>query len=337
MSDFTREYDAKGRVQDLFNPPTPPIVSFADDDTAYIKSKLNMFDPTNPDTGLFNVIDGELIKISGSELLIFSYIADENYDQLYDENRAKTHYKPPKLAFGHYDPRPIEENLSEFGIELTNDQIFTFNKRAIELQIGRKLIAGDVIKPKFQNIFYEVYEVQEDSFEAYGVFHLVCSAKVMRDVSEVVATIEGHADSIDSTSVGGTIESALAGTGLSKGPGLPEGTSQCRSTITILTTEIRFEGPTPDSDEVYMYCYATFKVRCKNDKCETGICVPRKNLPDDAFIDSQDWVRGEWGWLDYDNGKGWLKGFDPNRCTVEEMQAYFDAMEWHHDLICECA
>ena len=196
MADFIREYDAKGAVEELFNSPTPPIVFLADDATSHGKSKLNMFDPENPDTGLFNVVDGELIKIAGSELLIFSYIADENYDKLYDENRSKTHYNPPKLAFGHYDPRPIEENLSEFGIELTNDQLFTFNKQAIERQIGRRLIPGDVIKPKFQNLFYEVFEVQEDSFEAYGVFHLVCSARVLRDVSEVVATIDGQSNSL---------------------------------------------------------------------------------------------------------------------------------------------
>ena len=87
---------------------------------------------------------------------------------------------------GHYDPRPIEENLSEFGIELTNDQIFTFNKTYIEKRLGGSIIPGDVVKPQFQNIYYEVYEVQEDSFEAYGVFHLVCAAKIMRDVADII-------------------------------------------------------------------------------------------------------------------------------------------------------
>ena len=196
MSDFSREYDTQGAKDDLFNPPKPVVVNFADDAVSNVKSKLNMFDPANPDIGLFNVVDGELVKIAGSELLIFAYVADENYDTLYDENRAKTHYRPPALSFGHYDPRPIEENLSEFGIELTNDQVFTFNKQTVERQIGRRLIPGDVIKPKFQNLYYEVFEVQEDSFESYGVFHLVCSARVMRDASEVTKTITGQSDAV---------------------------------------------------------------------------------------------------------------------------------------------
>ena len=105
---------------------------------------------------------------------------------MYDEHRGKALYQQPVIAFGHYDPRPVEENLSEFGLELTNDQTFTFNLTDIDTAVGRRLRPGDVIKPKFQNLFYEVYEVQEDSFEIYGVFHLTISAKLMRDAEKLL-------------------------------------------------------------------------------------------------------------------------------------------------------
>jgi hypothetical protein len=166
-----------------YNPSKPKTVVFADAAIAREgASELNMFDPSNPDIGLFDIIDGELIALAGSEMLIFKYSSDTNFDDLYDEHRGKVMYYKPQHVFGHYDPRPIEENLAEFGIELTNDQIFTFNKTNVELALGRQAIPGDVIKPKFQNTYYEIYEVQEDSFEAYGVFHLTCSAKILRDV-----------------------------------------------------------------------------------------------------------------------------------------------------------
>jgi hypothetical protein len=35
---------------------------------------------------------------------------------------------------------------------------------------------------------YEIIEVQEDSFEAYGVYHYICTAKVLRDSEDVQAT-----------------------------------------------------------------------------------------------------------------------------------------------------
>jgi len=35
---------------------------------------------------------------------------------------------------------------------------------------------------------YEIFEVQEDSFEIYGVYHLVCSAKLLRDSADVQDT-----------------------------------------------------------------------------------------------------------------------------------------------------
>ena len=130
---------------------------------------LNLFDTKNPDINLFNAVDDELIKVSGSKILIYTYEHDDNFDDLYDERRLKAINQYPKIVWGHYDPRALEENLTEFGIEITNDQMFTFNKAYLEAELNRPLRAGDILKPAFQNLFYEVFEVQEDNFAAYGV------------------------------------------------------------------------------------------------------------------------------------------------------------------------
>ena len=97
---------------------------------------------------------------------------------------------------------PIEENLTQFGIELTNDQQFTFNKSYVEKRLGRSVIPGDIIKPEFQNLKYEVFEVQEDSFEMYGVYHLLCSAKLLRDSEDIHRQIVPTSDPIDSKDEG---------------------------------------------------------------------------------------------------------------------------------------
>jgi hypothetical protein len=97
------------------------------------------------------------------------------------ESRNKPISREPILVHGHYDPVSMSENLTQFGIELENEQLFTFNKTYIERKLGRSVIPGDVIKPAFQNQRYEIFQVVEDSFESYGVYHLVCSAKILRD------------------------------------------------------------------------------------------------------------------------------------------------------------
>jgi len=151
--------------------------------------QLNFFDPANPDINLFNLVDDELIKISGSEILYFPYMQGESqFDDVYMEERNKPIAKEPVIVYGHYEPKVIEENLSQFGIELTNDQVFIFNKSYMEHRISGNIKAGDVLQPRFQNQKYEVFEVQEDSFELYGVYHLVCSAKLLRDSSDVQDT-----------------------------------------------------------------------------------------------------------------------------------------------------
>ena len=63
-----------------------------------------------------------------------------------------------------------------------------FNKSYIEERLDRIPVPGDVIKPRFQEQKYEIFQVQEDSFEIYGVYHLICSAKLLRDTEEIQDT-----------------------------------------------------------------------------------------------------------------------------------------------------
>jgi len=150
------------------------------------KSELSFFDQDNADINLFNLIDDELIRISGSELLYYKFYQAKDYDEVYLESRSKPIASDPISVYGHYEPKPVEQNLNEFGLELTNDQVFIFNKSYINQQINRDPQAGDIIKPKFQNQKFEIFEVQEDSFQIYGVYHIVCAAKLLRDETDIV-------------------------------------------------------------------------------------------------------------------------------------------------------
>lgn len=152
------------------------------------ESELGLFDPLNPDIGLFNMVDEEQIRLSGSKINYFKFVVSKEYDDVYMEQRNKPILTTPVLVYGHYDPRPIEQQLGQFGIELTSDQIFTFNKSYITKKLGRAPQSGDVLQPAFQKVRYEVIEVQEDSFEVYGVYHYVCTAKVQRDSGDVQTT-----------------------------------------------------------------------------------------------------------------------------------------------------
>ena len=149
---------------------------------------LNLFDQDNPDINLFNLVDDEMIRLAGSKFHFYKYYQTDEYDEVYMESRTKPISKVPISVHGHYDPVAMSEELTQFGIELTNDQLFTFNKSYIERKLGRSVVPGDVIKPMFQEQKYEIFEVVEDSFEAYGVYHLVCSAKLLRDADTIQDT-----------------------------------------------------------------------------------------------------------------------------------------------------
>jgi len=166
---------------------TTPVPPLPDMDRA-TDTGLNLFDPDNPDINLFNLIDDEIIKLSGSKLKYYKYYQGDDFDPVYMESRNKPVSITPVTVYGHYEPKVLEENLTHFGIELTNDQLFIFNKSYIERIIQRIPIPGDIIHPEFQDWKYEVFQVQEDSFEVYGVYHLVCSARILRDSADVQTT-----------------------------------------------------------------------------------------------------------------------------------------------------
>jgi len=135
-----------------------------------------------------NLIDDENIRLSGSKLYYYKYYRSENHDDVYLEERNKAITNEPIVVWGHYDPTPLEENLDKFGINLTNEQIFIFNKSYIERKIGRVPIPGDVVKPKFQNQKYSIFEVQEDDFTGYGIYHLNCYSKILREHPDIQDT-----------------------------------------------------------------------------------------------------------------------------------------------------
>lgn len=150
------------------------------------ESKLSLFDRSSNDLELFNLVDDELIKLSGSKIYYYKSYIDDSYDKVYLETRNRVLSKTPITLWASFDPKVIEEEMNEFGLELTNDQIFVFNKSYIETNIGRAPREGDVIQTTFQNIKYEIFEVQEDSFEGYGSYHYNCFAKILRDTQEIV-------------------------------------------------------------------------------------------------------------------------------------------------------
>ena len=161
------------------------------DTAGEFNDSLNLYDLDNPDIELFNLVDDELIRLGGSKILLYKFFRRDGLaDDVYGEASQKTISNTPVVLQGHYEPQALEENLTEFGIEITSEQSFTFNKNYIEKMVGRPLIPGDVLQPDFQNLKYEIFEVQEDQFDVYGVYHLTCAARVLRDDDDITRTDE---------------------------------------------------------------------------------------------------------------------------------------------------
>ena len=175
-------------------PTITPLIGDGD----FTESLLSLYDKNNPDINLFNMLDEENIRLSGSKIKVYKLLRDSNYDDVYMEGRNKVISKKPVMLWGHYTAEVLEEVLGQFGIELTDDQLFNFNLSYSEAKLGRRLMPGDILEPEFQNRKYEVFEVQEEAFDIYGVYHLVCHSKLLRDSPDVVDEPEVELEQIPS-------------------------------------------------------------------------------------------------------------------------------------------
>ena len=61
-------------------------------------SLLNLFDQTNQDINLFNMVDDEIIKLSGSKFYFYKYYQSDDYDEVYMESRNKPISKDPIIV-----------------------------------------------------------------------------------------------------------------------------------------------------------------------------------------------------------------------------------------------
>ena len=165
--------------KDKFNKPNPE--NGVDTENIFSEESLSIFDDFGEDRILLDSVDKELIDLGGSEISIYKYIGENNFDDLYDEDRIKVLEPVPKIVYGHFEPVAIEQPLNEFGLTKEADFEFTFNKNNIDKLLGRPLKPGDVLKPSFIDWYFRVYEVQEDSFESYGVYHYSIKADLWRD------------------------------------------------------------------------------------------------------------------------------------------------------------
>jgi hypothetical protein len=163
----------------------PNTVTVSEDEFNNQGVSLNLFDETNPDLQLFNIVDQELISLAGSEFYYYKFHPDDNYDKTFNEERIKQ-YSNKILVKGHYSPFPIGEEITKFGIQMVNENTFTFNREYIREKIGRYPIPGDAIQPRFQSVMFEVIEAQEESFQSYGVYHILVTGRIRKELQSLI-------------------------------------------------------------------------------------------------------------------------------------------------------
>ena len=77
-------------------------------------SILSLFDQTNPDINMFNLVDDEMIRLAGSKMYFYKYYQTEDFDPVYMEARDK-----PVAKGGDHPSERIFIHMRDCGLGLS--------------------------------------------------------------------------------------------------------------------------------------------------------------------------------------------------------------------------
>lgn len=145
------------------------------DGTPYrLTSSLNQFDPENPEFGLLNQWDEEMIRLGGSPIFYYEvFIQQQTLDPLYREDRGKLFSPIPVQLYAFYEPIPSQNYQNQFGIDAPDEMQFELNYDAVLRTLGRPPKIGSRIFTPHKRENWIIVQRNLDQFKFWGQFRLL--------------------------------------------------------------------------------------------------------------------------------------------------------------------
>jgi len=115
-------------------------------DEEKVNSPLSVYNHNNPDIAYAERLAEEAINIAGAWVTIFKRaINSGNKDDTWNED-ADPKYERSKRLKGYFAPKPVETQLTKFGVDAENKTTIWFSRANVFKEFGAKMISeGDVI------------------------------------------------------------------------------------------------------------------------------------------------------------------------------------------------
>lgn len=114
---------------------------------------LANYDPTNySEYDLIDSLDSEYLQIESQLLYLWkvdytsTYSSADDIDKMYGETREIAYEPEPFRVYMHTTQSPVITEFQRFGINVTSEIIFVYNRNEMIDRIGREPSYGDIIK-----------------------------------------------------------------------------------------------------------------------------------------------------------------------------------------------
>jgi hypothetical protein len=145
------------------------------DGTPYqVTGSLQVFSPNQEEKELLNEFDAEIIKINGTPILYYEYLADANtIDPLYWEARGAIFSQVPVVLYAAYDPITSQNYQNMFGIDAPDNITFELNYQATVEAIGHMPQVGSRLFTPHRGENWEIIQRSAGDWKLWGQIRMI--------------------------------------------------------------------------------------------------------------------------------------------------------------------
>jgi hypothetical protein len=153
------------------------------DGTPYqVSGSLNVYNGNEMERELLNTYDAEIIKINGTPLYYYEFLADANtIDPTYYEARGALYSPVPVLLYAYYDPITSQNYQNMFGIDSPNMTTFELNYQATQEAIGHLPLVGSRLFTPHRGENWRIIQRGAGDWKLWGQIRLILECEQFQE------------------------------------------------------------------------------------------------------------------------------------------------------------
>ena len=166
-----------------YNAPNSDALDFRSDVEKQFPN-IQLYDPNNPDIAMAMSLARENINVCGASVVVYARTDNADVDEVWGEDADPSYWQPFDIK-AFFVPKPLEMELTKWGVDIPNDTDIVFCRQDIIEKLGERILrVGDVIQVPNNSIAYKpknyiVKNAQEIGNYMFNWLYIKCNTELL--------------------------------------------------------------------------------------------------------------------------------------------------------------